>query len=118
RYCKVVHADDWLFSDCLRQMVDLAEANPSVGLVSAYRLDEDRVGLDGLAPTQNVVTGQEICRRSLLGDDDFFGSPSSVLLCSEIVRARDPFYAAATPDTDTAACFEILRDWDFGFVHQ
>ena len=37
---------------------------------------------------------------------------------SEIVRARDPFYSRQGPDTDTAACFDILRDWDFGFVHQ
>jgi hypothetical protein len=37
---------------------------------------------------------------------------------ADIVRAREPFYATTNPDTDTAACFDILQDWDFGFVHQ
>src|SRR6476660_9156223 len=38
KYCKVVHADDWLFSDCIMQMVELAEANPNVAIVGAYAL--------------------------------------------------------------------------------
>jgi glycosyltransferase involved in cell wall biosynthesis len=118
RYCKVVHADDWLFPDCLKQMIALAEAHPTVGIVSAYRLDEDRVNLDGLPYSDTVVTGREICWRSLLLDQDYFGSPSSVLIRSEIVRARDPFYTDLTADTDTSACFDILQNWDFGFVHQ
>ena len=41
-YVKVVHADDWLFDACIERMVALAESHPSVGLVSAYRLDEDK----------------------------------------------------------------------------
>jgi len=117
-YCKVVHADDWLFPDCLRHMAALAEAHPTVGIVSAYRLDEDHVNLDGLPYAQAVVMGRELCRSSLLRDEDYFGSPSSLLIRSEIVRARDPFYDGKHPDTDTAACFDILREWDFGFVHQ
>jgi len=117
-YGKVVHADDWLFPDCLRQMIDLAQSHPTVGIVSAYRLDDDRVNLDGLPYSDTVVTGREICRRSLLLDQDYFGSPSSVLIRSEILRARDPFYTDSNADTDTSACFDILHTWDFGFVHQ
>jgi glycosyltransferase involved in cell wall biosynthesis len=30
RYCKIVHADDWLFPNCLLEMVKLAEEHPSV----------------------------------------------------------------------------------------
>ncbi|MGE4055219.1 MAG: glycosyltransferase family 2 protein, partial [Vicinamibacterales bacterium] len=40
RYCKVLQADDWLYPECLDRMVALAEANPSVGVVIAYRLED------------------------------------------------------------------------------
>src|SRR5215472_16108204 len=33
KYCKVVSADDWVYPECIQRMVELAEANPSVGLV-------------------------------------------------------------------------------------
>src|SRR5437868_10080618 len=36
-YCKIVHADDWLFPECLARMVEVAAAHPTVGIVSAYR---------------------------------------------------------------------------------
>jgi glycosyltransferase involved in cell wall biosynthesis len=117
-FCKIVHADDWIFPDCVRQMTALGVAHPTVGLISAYRLDEDRVNLAGVPYGETVVMGRELCRRSLLRDEDYFGSPSSLLVRSEIVRARDPFYTGRGSDTDTAACFDILREWDFGFVHQ
>ena len=47
-YVKFVHADDWLFDTCIERMVDLAEQDEGIGLVSAYRLEEDRVSLDRL----------------------------------------------------------------------
>ena len=33
RYIKFAHADDWLFPECVARMVQVAEENPSVGLV-------------------------------------------------------------------------------------
>jgi glycosyltransferase involved in cell wall biosynthesis len=117
-YCKIVHADDWLFPRCLEEMVRVAEAYPSVGIVSAYRLDGTRVNLDGLPYPSTFISGREICRRTLLGEIYVFGSPSSLLLRSELVRARDPFYLEDRPWADTRVCFEILQHYDFGFVHQ
>jgi glycosyltransferase involved in cell wall biosynthesis len=118
KYCKVVHADDWLFPECIARMVEVAEAHPSVGIVSAYRLDEDRVNLDGLPYPSSVVPGRDICRLTLLDDLRVFGSPTSLLIRSDIVRSREPFYDESVIHTDTAVCFEILKDCDFGFVHQ
>ena len=48
KYCKMVQADDWLFPDCVKSMVELAEAHPTVGIVAAYELEGDEVRLDGL----------------------------------------------------------------------
>ena len=48
RYCKVVHADDWIFPECVERMVGLVEKHPTVAMVGAYRLEETYVSLDGL----------------------------------------------------------------------
>jgi glycosyltransferase involved in cell wall biosynthesis len=118
RYCKVLHADDWLFPECLERMVALAEANPNVGVVSAYRLEENRVSLDGLPPARTVIPGCEIGRLSLLGQLSVFGSPTALLLRADLVRARDPFYAEDRLHADSDVIYRLLRKCDFGFVHQ
>ena len=117
-YCKVLHADDWLFPECLARMVEIAEAHPSVGIVSAYRLDENRVNLDGLPYPSVVVPGRKIGRLALTSSLHVFGSPTSLLIRSDIVRNRTAFYDETVLHTDTDVCFDILRDHDFGFVHQ
>ncbi len=118
KYCKVVHADDWLFPECLARMVEVAEANPSVGIVGAYRLDEDRVNLDGLPYPSTVIPGREICRLSLLGGPYVFGSPTSLLIRSDIIHSREAFYNESIIHADKEVCFDILQEHDFGFVHQ
>ena len=118
KYCKVLHADDWLFPDCLRQMVDLAEAHPSVGVVGAYRLDEDRITLDGLPFPSTVVPGRQLCHDYFLGGPYVFGSPTSLLIRSALIRKRPNFYDETILHADKAVCFELLQDVDFGFVHQ
>jgi glycosyltransferase involved in cell wall biosynthesis len=120
QYCKFVHADDWLFAECLARMVAVAEAHPSVGLVSAYRLDERRVNLDGLPVSRTVFPGRDIGRATLLGQPYVFGSQSSVLFRADLMRDRPaPFDDSRFPrHPDAAACYEVLRSADFGFVHQ
>jgi len=117
-YCKVVHADDWLFPECIARMVEVAEANPSVGIVGAYRLDEDRVNLDGLPYPSTVIPGRDICRLSLLSGPSVFGSPTSLLIRSDIIRSRETFYDESILHADKGVCFDILQHADFGFVHQ
>jgi glycosyltransferase involved in cell wall biosynthesis len=118
KYCKVVHADDWLFPECITKMVELAEAHPTVAIVGAYGLRNDHVSWDGLPFPSTVISGREICRNTLLGGPYVFGSPSSILTHSDEVRKRPAFYNEANPQCDIEACFDILRDRDFGFVHQ
>jgi glycosyltransferase involved in cell wall biosynthesis len=117
-YCKMIHADDWLFPDCLRQMVDLAEAHPTVGVVGAYRLDGTRVDLDGLPYPSTVVPGRELCRAMLLGGPRVFGSPSAIMFRSEFVRRQPMFFDETDFHADVAACYRVLQDSDFGFIHQ
>jgi glycosyltransferase involved in cell wall biosynthesis len=118
KYCKIVHADDWLMTECLERMVCLAEENPSVAIVGAYRLEENHVTLDGLPYSSRVISGREICRATLLGDLYVFGAPSNLLLRCDVIRERPEFYGSDGLHADTDTCYEILRSVDFGFVHQ
>ncbi len=118
KYCKVVHADDWLFPECITQMVELAEAHPTVAIVGSYGLRNERVSWDGLPYPSTVVPGRELCRNYFLGGPYVFGSPTSMLICADEVRKRPAFYNVANLHTDIEACLDILRDRDYGFVHQ
>ncbi len=118
KYCKVVHADDWIFPECLSQMVKVAEANPSVGIVGAYRLEGVWISCDGLPYPSTVVEGRQICRSSLLGGPYVFGSPTSLLIRSDLIRSCRAFYEESQIHADTQVCYDLLQGCDFGFVHQ
>ena len=120
KYVKVIHADDWMYPGCLERMVQVAEAHPRVGIVSAYRLDDIRVSLTGLPYQRQAFPGREIARLNLLTGRFVFGSPSSLLFRADVVRSRDPYFEhdRFPRHADTASCLDILKDWDFGFVHQ
>ena len=122
-YCKVVHADDGLFPRCLELMVDVAKANPSVGIVGAYNLQNSQVGLDGLPYPSTVIPGRELGRSALyhigrLGGHWVFGSPTSLLLRSDLISSRESFYNESNLHADSEVPLDLLRYSDFGFVHQ
>jgi glycosyltransferase involved in cell wall biosynthesis len=118
KYCKMILADDWMFPECLERMVAVMEEHPSAGIVGAYSLKRQLVLWMGLPYSSRVVPGREICRQRLLGGPYVFGSPSSVLFRSDLVRSHDPFYHESNAQADSEACFELLKECDFGFVHQ
>jgi glycosyltransferase involved in cell wall biosynthesis len=118
KYCKMVLADDWIYPECLAKMVACAEANPSVGIVSSYRLEEDKVTNDGLPYSISFALGKEACHARLLGGNYFFGSPTSILIRSDLIRSQRPFYNEKNFHADNEACFALLGKSDFGFVHQ
>lgn len=47
-----------------------------------------------------------------------FGTPTSLLYRSDLIRQQAPFFPNSTPESDTSACFKHLKNTDFGFVHQ
>jgi glycosyltransferase involved in cell wall biosynthesis len=122
RYCKIVHADDWLYPECLERMVAVAEDHPSVGVVSAYRLAGRQVQLDGLlSSSQTVMPGREVVRRAMLSrawSTWVTGSPTALLLRTDLVRSRWEFYDETFWHADSEAAFRALMCTDLGFVHQ
>ena len=119
RYCKIVQADDALFPRCLEEMVAVADAHPSIGVVSSYRLHGSGVQpAEGPPRARTFLTGREACRLALVDDMYLFGSPTTVMVRADLVRRRVPFYAEGRYFEDAEAIYEILRESDFGFVHQ
>ena len=120
RYCKMILADDRLLPNCLTEMVAVGEANPSVAVISSYRLIETEGDCFGLPLDQTAIPGRVAGRLHLLNGGIFvFGTPSTVMYRSDVVRARSPyFYPEDRFYFDTEAVFQILEDHDFGFVHQ
>jgi glycosyltransferase involved in cell wall biosynthesis len=117
-YCKMVQADDWLLPMCVREMVALAEGHPRVAVVSSYRLIENEVSGLGLEPMESVLPGSKACRLCLFGRAFLFGSPTTVLYRSDVVRSRTPFFELGRFHEDTEALFDVLYNREFGFVHK
>jgi hypothetical protein len=113
-----VFADDLLFPQCLTEMVKIAVEHQSVGIVGAYALDGAEVVWDGLPYPSTVVSGRELCRNTLLGGPYVFGTPTALLIRSDLIRARESFYNESNIHADYEVCFDVLQNVDFGFVHQ
>jgi glycosyltransferase involved in cell wall biosynthesis len=118
KYCKMVLADDTMLPECLDRMVALMEAHPSIGITGAYGISTRWVVWHGLPYPNAMFSGREICRQRLMGGPYVFGSQSSVLYRADLVRSHDPFYNETNVHADSEACFELLKECDFGFVYQ
>ena len=119
KYCKMVQANDWIFPECLSMMVAVVEKDASIGIVGAYSLKGSKVINDGLPYLKQPLMGRDVGRTSLLLDGrQIFGSPTTTLVRSEVLRNRDPFFCEGCSFEDTDACFAVLRSWNFGFVYQ
>jgi glycosyltransferase involved in cell wall biosynthesis len=126
KYCKMVFADDWIFPQCIEEMVAVAEEHPSVGIVGAYGLWEDishnereyLVRWGGLPYPSRLVSGRDICRGTFLRGLNVFGTATSLLYRSDLLRSGDPFYNESNFHADSEACVVSLKSCDFGFVHQ
>jgi len=126
RHIKFVHADDWIFPDCLTRMVEVAESDNEIGLVSAYRLEEDRISLDQLPsdaplhPTTDTfgMNGQKVACAILRDKASVLGSPTSVLIRSSLIRRDEQFFSEDYLHADKEACLRILQHCDFGFIRQ
>lgn len=118
KYCKFVCADDLLFPACLTEMVRVAEAHPSVGIVSSYQLLGHWVHFDGLPYPSTVIPGREAIRPYFLQCRHIFNTTSGFMLRADLVRNRDPFLNEKYLFADDEIYFVLLQHHDYGFVHQ
>lgn len=118
KYSKNVDADDWVFPNCVAELMKVAEAYPTVGMVTSYVLCGNRVGWDGLPYPSTFMKGSDVCRLRLLKGLKVFGGPSASLLRASVVKEMQPFYKLDNYHGDTEAYLDLLQKHDFGFVHQ
>jgi glycosyltransferase involved in cell wall biosynthesis len=127
KYCKIVQADDWIFPNCLEEMVRAAESALNVALVGSYSLYEPLPGYSGDLPyighnvlpyTCRIVPGRQLLRCYLSESFNVFGSPTCVMYRTSDVLRRHDFFDLESPDEDIEACFDVLQNGDFAFVHQ
>ena len=122
KYCKMVQADDWIFPDCLREMIRVAEIDREIAIVGAYELAGPHVKCQGLTcsrPSEpcTIVPGREACRMYLLHKKYLFGTPTNLMYRADFVRSRDRFFREDRIHPDSDLCFELLGQYKFGFVH-
>jgi len=127
RFCKVVCADDHIFPNCIARMIELGEANPSVGIIGSYQLSGDVVRWQGYKYPQAVIPGREIGRKMMLAEEQVFvdgqpligfGSPTSMMYRADLVRTTKTFFPNPSPHADESACYDSLSKSDFGFVFE
>jgi glycosyltransferase involved in cell wall biosynthesis len=125
-YCKPLMADDWLYPKCIETMVRCALTQASIGLVCCLANDDNGAPNDRLrpgecapgAPRTTILAGKTACRIPLLEERHFFGSPTTALIRSDLVRKRRPFYDPLNLHADAESCYDILQESDFAFVHE
>ena len=118
KYCKVVSADDWITPDCIKKLVNLAEAHPTVDIVGSYQLSNTDVRWKGLPENIEIIPGREVCRLSLLDNLDVFGNPTSSLYRSDLIRKSKRFFRHPQLHADTSAYYDYLQHCNYGFVHE
>lgn len=118
RYCKPLMADDWMFPDALQKLVAAATRHSSIGLVCAMAFDGTNVLWDGWPYPAERVSGREVCKPTLEHKLYVFGASSTMMFRADLVRKRKPFFNEAHVHTDVEACFDVLQESDFAYVHQ
>lgn len=118
KYCKIVQADDFIFPDCLYLMVQAFEQSESIGLVSAYDLKGRVVRGSGVPYQTAPFSGRDIAILYLREGVFPFGSPTTVMYRSSLIRDQRPFYDESLLHEDTEKSMQILEHLDFAFVHQ
>ena len=117
RYCKVVHSDDLLGPTCLSSMVALAEAHPEVGLITSRFFRGSTVWPVDFPFAEGVISGDDAIRFYFQTRVNYIGSPSNVLLRSEIVRGDKTFHNEANQHTsDLEAWLTLLARYSLGFI--
>lgn len=113
---RFLQADDVLMPECIERAVALGEAHPSIGLIGSWLKWGDDITSNELPEGVGCFAGKEIARRTLQGETYPFLTPSALMWRMDAVRSRSPFFDEQYLYADVMACYEVLRDHDFGMV--
>jgi glycosyltransferase involved in cell wall biosynthesis len=126
-YVKQLNADDRMRPDCLRRLVEVAQANPGVGVVSAYfRYGPTHLPQHDHRKVQ-IVRGRDAVVEVLRGGPSYLAHPSALLLRRSSAAVWPgifdatgfpPGHPLAPPlaQADKEAYFGIMERFDLAFV--
>ena len=119
RYLKYVAADDLLLPDCLKKMVELAEANPTVKVVASYKIHGDSPVCEGPPFPQEIVSGKDVCRWFFQGKLGVLGGPTNHLIRLPTMMSGNSVFDEDYLHADIEFFVRLLKDGaSYGFVHQ
>lgn len=91
KYIKFECSDDWMFPNCLEEMVALHEKYDNLGAVYAYRLAGNKVDCDGLDINEGeVFDGKDLVLRSVKKGLYIYGGLSEGLFRKETMLSYAP----------------------------
>ena len=90
-------------------MVAVAEAHPTVGIVSSYSLADATLWGAGLPVDRAVYSGREVARAHSIEGVFPMGTNSTVMYRADIVRRQPAFYREPTVFFDTDAALRVPR---------
>lgn len=119
-YYKMVQADDWIYPNCLEEMVSIMEKHPTAGMCSSYRIDGKTVNCDGLDYYEGqFYLGNKLLIRHLLQDIDITGSVTTLLFRISYLKQLPQFpnlFDSNDLHCDTQLAFDVMNISDVTFV--
>jgi len=117
KWIKYALADDYLYPNCLEEMIRVGELSEDIGLVSAYRLYGSQLTNVGLPVEDSVFKGSDILKRQLMRQLQVCSSSPNTLM-----YRKSAFEAAGGFDNhylhgDSELAMRILDSNDLGFSH-
>lgn len=117
-WVKFAFADDYLFPNCVEEMVRVGDASPNIGLVSAYFIKDKLAANVGLPLEQEVAEGKDMLKKHILRKLHVcLNSPNTVCYKKSVLEEMGGFdntYFHA----DTELALRILNHYNLGFVHK
>ncbi len=117
RWIKYLCADDYLFPNCLEEMLNVGESSENIGLVSAYRLYGDRLSNAGLPVEQTVFKGSDILKLQLMRKLHVCSSSPSTLMYRKTSFHAVGGFSNKYLHADTELAMRLLDNYDLGFSH-
>ena len=117
-WCKPLMGDDWLYPNCLEQMIAAGNANPRIGLVGGYQRWGDTVFWTEVPYDRSTLPGRGVIARMLFSGENVIGGPTAQMFRTDVIVGQAPFFDRDLEHADTDAAFRTLIEYDFGFVHQ
>jgi glycosyltransferase involved in cell wall biosynthesis len=121
KYYKLLQADDWMFHHFIEENVKLFETDPTVGVISSYRLAGTKVDCCGLDINNGrVFNGKEILFKQLTKKIDISGDISTLIFSFEYLK-KLPYFPRIFDGKyhiDTELFYDLLDISNVGFVFQ